>query len=140
LVRALNRPEIFQTVRDDAVLELGYGRYSKPLINNNTDRTLYVVFSRFRFFVNINPKAEAQTSYAQAAHAHSLSCNSTLSAWNYFGQASASNLEKTTSSVTSVLLFCFKQLFIVRGLALSCITISLPHSQNLTRWPNLRRT
>ena len=78
-------------------------------------------FQNLDVFVHNNPEAEAQTSYTQAVHALSLSCNSTLPAWNYFGQASASNLEKTTSSVTSVLLFCFKQLFIVLGLPLSCI-------------------
>ena len=54
-------------------------------INNNTDRKLDVVFSRFRvFFVYINPEAEAQRSSSQAAHALSLPCNSTLPALNSF--------------------------------------------------------
>ena len=39
-----------------------------PLINNNTDRTIDVVFSRFRGFSLAKIlKAEAQQSYAHAA-------------------------------------------------------------------------
>ena len=48
-----------------------------------TDRTLDVVFLRFRgFFVHNNPEAVTQRSYAYAL---SLFCNSTLTAWNSFG-------------------------------------------------------
>ena len=46
---------------------------------NNTDRTLDIVFSRFRFFVHNNSEAEAQINYAYNLY---LSCNSMLLARN----------------------------------------------------------
>ena len=42
-------------------------------------------FQDLMFFVHNSPDAEAQTSFAQAVHALSLSCNSTLPARNSFG-------------------------------------------------------
>ena len=78
----------------------------KGQIDNNTDRTQDVIFSRFQCF--------SFTLTLRHAHALSLSCNSTLPARDSFGllpqgycEQKPTNLEKTTSSVLSVLLLIY---------------------------------
>ena len=101
--------------KSNLLLSLYHKKFAKSLmqisqINNNTDRTLDVVFSKFKgFSVHNNPEAEVQRSYA---HALSLSCYSTRHAHNSFGirvivTKNPLNLEKTTSSVLSVFLLIY---------------------------------
>ena len=73
-----------------------------------TSYTRYRLFKINGVFVNNNPEAEAQRSYA---HALSLYCNKTLPARNSvrllsqdYCEQKILNLEKTTSSFLSVLL------------------------------------
>ena len=71
------------------------------MINSNTDRTLDVVFSRFRvFFVHNNPEA-----VPKVVTRISLSMNSFPSGWLW--KKKPLNLEKTTSSILSVLLLIY---------------------------------
>ena len=66
-------------------------------------------FKDLGLFVHNNPAAEAQRSSAPTAHARSLSCNSTLPARNFFVvNEKPLHLEKTTSSVPSVMLFIYE--------------------------------
>ena len=57
-------------------------RIDRPYSNNNTDRTLDVVFSRYMGFCSKQPKAEAQRSYE---HALTLPNNWTRHTVNSFG-------------------------------------------------------
>ena len=90
-----------------------YKNIDNKNIYNNIDRTQDVVFSRFRGFSFTDPEAEAQRSHA---HALSRSCNSTRHTLNFFEplpqgycERKTPNLEKTTSSVLSVLLLFYMQ-------------------------------
>ena len=84
--------------------------FSTSQINNNTDRTLDVVFLRFRVFVHKNPDRSPKELRICSL---SLSCHSTqqqarnsivLLPQGYFNvNGKPLDLEKTTSSVLSVL-------------------------------------
>ena len=78
--------------------------------NNNTDRTLDVVFSRYMGFCSKQPKAEAQRSYE---HALTLPNNWTRHTVNSFGCClmvivkKTLIIEKTKSGILSVLLLIY---------------------------------
>ena len=101
--------------------------YRVYYINNNTERTLDFVFTRFRgFFVHNNPEVGAQMSYV---HAISLSCHSTRHARNSFG------LEKTTSSVLSLLLLIYYQYWFLLSTYLylvSCVDLACQQRVSLS--------
>ena len=80
--------------------------------NSNTDRTLDVVFSRFKqFFVHNNPEAEAQSSYAHAALNYNTereyARNSSGFCLRVIVNEKFLNLEMTSISVLSVLLLIY---------------------------------
>ena len=93
-----------------------WGTYSQFFVYNHrlityTNRTLDVVFSRFRGISFTISEAEAQRSYAQSLF---LFCNSTQYPRTSFGilpqgycERKPINLEKTTSNVLSVLLIIY---------------------------------
>ena len=90
---------------------------SESQINNNTDRTLGVVFSRFRcFFVHNNSEAEAKRSYAHAAlnfktKIHPVQRRMSVTPFGFCLRVIVNkkhlNLEKTTPSVLSVLFLIY---------------------------------
>ena len=82
---------------------------SMAWINNNTDRTLDVVFSRSSvFFVHNNPEVGAQRSYAYALSlclviSRSMHKTSLSSCLRVFVNEKPLNLENKTSTVQSVM-------------------------------------